>query len=428
MFLTTKRKRVSDDEGRRVRPIQVPSPPSSDISDDISPATFLSKTAYQATDLDLSNREIRLVELVKNPDTHIIRLKFHKKSLQDNVEYTALSYMWGESKPTREIFINSEVFEVRENLWQFLYQARKHSWHKLFWIDAICIDQEDTRERNHQVALMRSIYSEAAQVAVWLGSAAHESDLAIDRLNEGISRPGRTTNGVPPWTKEESEAILELCQRQYWRRIWIVQEVVLGKKTIFYCGAKSLQEMKLATMFEELERWGTDRESSTFLHRLVHQSDASSIIRQRTSWHQDPKLVGFGVIELLRAHKYKECTDLRDRIYGLLSLAKETQIKLLNITADYSNSTSDIYRQILNAYCDVYRPDRAEVESLANSLYDIFQFSPSDHWVRPFLKELSGRVRTEIEEDWEVFTGTDCEKNCISRVLLERDTHGMRQW
>jgi hypothetical protein len=114
------------------------------------------------------------------------------------------------------------------------------------------------------------------------------------------------------------------------------------------------------------------------MRRLVHQSDASSIIRQRTSWHRDPKLTGFGVIELLHAHKYKECTDSRDRIYGLLSLAKETQIKLLNITADYSNSTSDIYRQILKAYCDVYRPDRAEVESLANALYDIFQFSQSD--------------------------------------------------
>lgn len=105
------------------------------------------------------------------------------------------------------------------------------------------------------------------------------------------------------------------------------------------------------------------------------------------------------MIELLRAHKYKECIDPRDRIYGLLSLAKDTQIKLLDITADYSNSTSDIYRQILNVYCNVYRPDRAEVESLTNSLYDIFQFKQSDDQVHPFLKELSSHVRTKIEED-----------------------------
>jgi hypothetical protein len=107
-------------------------------------------------------------------------------------------------------------------------------------------------------------------------------------------------------------------------------------------------------------------------------------------------------------------------------LAKETQVKLLDITTNYSNSTSDIYRQILNTYCDVYKPDRAEVESLANSLYDIFQFGPHDDWVHPFLKELSSRVRIEIEEEWEAFTGTSIGKNCIIRVLLWRDTQDMR--
>jgi hypothetical protein len=427
MIAATKRKRDSYDEGRRVRPNQLPSPPSSDTSHESFPNPFINKSVYHAANLDLRSREIRLVELVKNPDTHIIRLKFHRKSLHDNVEYTALSYMWGEASPTREIFLDNEVFEVRENLWQFLYQARKHSWHNLFWIDAISIDQQDTQERNHQVALMGSIYSQAAQVAVWLGSAADHSDLAIDRLNEGFFSAAQPIDVVSPWTTVEAEAILELCQRRYWRRIWIIQEVVLGKKTVFYCGEKSLEGVQLAAIFEGLEHLIANRgHSSTFLHRLIQQSDASSIIRQRTYWHRDPKLTGFGVIELLHAHKYKECTDPRDRIYGLLSLAKETQVKLLDITADYSNSTSDIYRQILNAYCDVYKPDRAEVESLANSLYDIFQFGPHDDWVHPFLKELSSRVRIEIEEEWEAFTGTSIEKNCISRVLLWRDTQDMR--
>jgi hypothetical protein len=127
MISITKRKGDSYDEGRRVGPNQLPSPPSSDTSHESFPTPFINKSVYHAANLDLKSREIRLVELVKDPDTHIIRLKFHRESLYDNVEYTALSYMWGEASPTREIFLDNEVFEVRENLWRFLYQARKHS-------------------------------------------------------------------------------------------------------------------------------------------------------------------------------------------------------------------------------------------------------------------------------------------------------------
>jgi hypothetical protein len=133
---------------------------------------------------------------------------------------------------------------------------------------------------------MRSINTQAAQVAVWLGPAADHSDLAIDRLNERFSSTGQPIDVVSLWTKVEAEAILELCQRRYWRRIWIIQEVVLGKKAIFYCGEKSLEGVKLAAIFERLEHLIANRgHRSTFLHRLIDQSDASSLIRQRTYRH-----------------------------------------------------------------------------------------------------------------------------------------------
>ena len=37
------------------------------------------------------------------------------------------------------------------------------------WLDALCINQEDLRERNHQVGLMRSIYINTDNVLLWLG-------------------------------------------------------------------------------------------------------------------------------------------------------------------------------------------------------------------------------------------------------------------
>jgi hypothetical protein len=41
---------------------------------------------------------------------------------------------------------------------------------KLLWIDALCIDQENVIERNHQVQQMGEIFSRASNVLAWLGS------------------------------------------------------------------------------------------------------------------------------------------------------------------------------------------------------------------------------------------------------------------
>jgi hypothetical protein len=55
--------------------------------------------------------------------------------------------------------IDNQVFKARRNLWLFLKQARRGSPVGLIWIDALCIDQENIGERNHQVSLMKDIYS-----------------------------------------------------------------------------------------------------------------------------------------------------------------------------------------------------------------------------------------------------------------------------
>lgn len=40
---------------------------------------------------------------------------------------------------------------------------------RLIWVDALCINQEDDRERAGQVKIMGSIYQRARLVKVWLG-------------------------------------------------------------------------------------------------------------------------------------------------------------------------------------------------------------------------------------------------------------------
>jgi hypothetical protein len=75
--------------------------------------------------------------------------------------------MWGPADSTRTILINGESIHIRENLWNFLCKVRTvQSQHQApLWIDALCIDQSVTTERNHQVvSVMGSIYSSASLV------------------------------------------------------------------------------------------------------------------------------------------------------------------------------------------------------------------------------------------------------------------------
>jgi hypothetical protein len=128
--------------------------------------------------LDHVSDSIRLIDLHPDPPDAIIRCTMRHASLSDT-EYTCLSYTWQPSHPKHWIEVNGRSLSIGENLYQFLHayrnvQARelphphKAQTHTL-WIDALCIQQTDTGEKNHQVRQMGEIYETAEKVLIWLG-------------------------------------------------------------------------------------------------------------------------------------------------------------------------------------------------------------------------------------------------------------------
>ncbi|KAF2437441.1 hypothetical protein P171DRAFT_336676, partial [Karstenula rhodostoma CBS 690.94] len=87
--------------------------------------------------------------------------------------YTCLSYMWEPPslpKDLQAIIINGSETRIRQNLFDFLeVAAALQSIRRVYWIDALCINQQDGVERNHQVQQMGEIYSKATSVISWLG-------------------------------------------------------------------------------------------------------------------------------------------------------------------------------------------------------------------------------------------------------------------
>jgi hypothetical protein len=87
-------------------------------------------------------------------------------------DYYAMSYVWGGSREGYSIIINDCLFPVRENLYLLLSELwLRHSYEMFetgYWIDAICINQQDLEERAREVKKMKMICSEALEVRAWL--------------------------------------------------------------------------------------------------------------------------------------------------------------------------------------------------------------------------------------------------------------------
>src|SRR2546421_7941835 len=127
---------------------------------------------YKYNPIDLEGRALRLRRLFKGNFEDGIQCELFDAWLHQakgGIPYEALSYTWGSTKKIVKIWINECTMSVTENLYVALQHIRLEKSDRILWVDAICIDQDNTQERGHQVQQMRDIYREAEQVVIWLG-------------------------------------------------------------------------------------------------------------------------------------------------------------------------------------------------------------------------------------------------------------------
>jgi hypothetical protein len=108
-----------------------------------------------------------------------------------------------------------------------LHVLRRSFKIRTIWVDSICINQKDDKEKEHQVLLMRQIFSKARKVYIWLGKGTEQSDHAIDWLVE--------TN--PEWfqahTVMSKPFPLSLTPREFLKLLRVLLEGVILGKTAF---------------------------------------------------------------------------------------------------------------------------------------------------------------------------------------------------
>ncbi|OAQ64045.1 heterokaryon incompatibility protein (HET) domain-containing protein [Pochonia chlamydosporia 170] len=138
---------------------------------------------------------IRLLTVHADNTAGDINVSIRTARLSAKPSFTALSYTWGSPVDERHpsyrkydmlkyhISCAGERIAIYQNLFEALVQLRETQEQSPLWVDAICIDQRNDEERNHQLLLMPSIYHQASWVVIWLGRSDAANNGAIQTLN-----------------------------------------------------------------------------------------------------------------------------------------------------------------------------------------------------------------------------------------------------
>jgi hypothetical protein len=307
--------------------------------------------------LDLNNHPLGAIRLISvlgslSPDG---LLKCRIRQTSTNSHYQCLSYRWGSSQPSQRVVLedsgDEKYFEVGQNLHNFLrnvYESAKENvgiqksmegtyWTGFgspfedsilgneFWIDAMCINQQDDQERSEQVKRMGDLYGSADRVIIWLDSFQNPSIFAGSVKELVLDPKGACGHKDSGDVKLQLDHLLKiLCEDEYWTGAWIVQEITLNSRTFVLRNAELIP---LDIFVRRLEFWDAPSKFS----RL-----------RKTAW---PHF--FYVLDLLRD---QQCSLPHDRIYSILGLGRRSHA----IPVDYRLSLAHLAYSFLQEYGPVH--------------------------------------------------------------------------
>jgi hypothetical protein len=329
---------------------------------------------YQFADRAMEIRVLDLMPATSSLSDIVCRLRVVR--MPDAPEYEALSYTWGDPSHQRFIQINGRPFAVTSNLWTALRHLRHGSEIRHLWVDAVCINQSDARERNFTVSAMHIIYHQAKRVIAWLGEATQKSEEAVEFLAKHLSDAGPYSKsrdsllalienvdpigdiGLPTW-----EALVDLFGRAWWTRAWIVQEISCSRAWTLMCGKSQLDGNSMSCLLLRLEESVKRARLPNEVRKIFRGIlcvPTMMILRQEN--------LGFHLVR----YRSQQAKDDKDKVYAFANMVAPP---IPELHPDYEQSTAEIYYQTavqliqkeaslkLLSVCELH--DKDDLESLA---------------------------------------------------------------
>jgi Heterokaryon incompatibility protein (HET) len=322
----------------------------------IIPLEVLNHEASKKIYKPLGDEEIRIVVLCKGTTDAQIECSLEVVSKHSLPEYEALSYAWGpQAKPT-SVLLNQVPYLITQNLFEALQQLRYPEKDRMVWIDALAINQSDNSERGHQVKGMSQIYAKAEQVLVWLGIGDMDTRYAMDLLKED---PTTYATRFPPImsyaemidNKDKTNvmlAMLHFSQINYWKRLWVTQEVASARKAVILLGSKAVDYDVAILALDQLTAtvlpgdYSSDVQQYTFKY-VVNNEGPHNLLAPGSM----DKQIFISVKDWLGKYMHQYCSDPRDLIFGLYGCFEpDFRIK---IDLDYAKSAVEVFHSFTKA-------------------------------------------------------------------------------
>lgn len=173
--------------------------------------------------LDSQTEEIRLATLAPGIYDDELVIQLHVEGLFQDIkpEYEALSYAWGSIGTPCVAQVDGMPLPIGENFGCALRHLRYQDRGRVFWIDALCINQADIPERNSQVQLMGPIYYDATAVAVWLGPTNSDNEETIRKIRQSEKQGKFMTLHLGGMEVRTVSRMIRICERPWFSRVWV---------------------------------------------------------------------------------------------------------------------------------------------------------------------------------------------------------------
>jgi hypothetical protein len=305
-----------------------------------------------------SIRALRLLSVGSDSDrTLFCSLREQYISGVDPPNYLTFSYTWGSPNETRRIVVDDCYLDVRKNCYDALWHAHslpEHNAQRLYWIDSICINQEDLEEKACQVARMGTTYRQSSGTLIWTGPHENDSAFLFQALNNfhleyGHRISSASEGWIPVYVTIAKElgysqqdmiricrALLQYGLRLYWSRLWILQELAISRyKATVICGGNRVPLESLREFNEKVHFWAFE---TTVDRRLCSEVlDSGQKMSRVLMYARD----GRDMTTYLVGLRDWGCYDKKDRIYGLLDMILWPE-GLPRLMPSYTISTLDL--------------------------------------------------------------------------------------
>ncbi|KAK7183724.1 hypothetical protein DPSP01_004358 [Paraphaeosphaeria sporulosa] len=332
---------------------------------------------YTAYPLDHKKEHIRLINIDLGPWEAELTSTFSVVSLRDSPDFVALSYVWGDNSLSDHSTVNIEgcPVPVTPNLYAALRRLRWHAHevgqgNLIVWADALCISQNDRIEKQHQIPLMRRIYSCCRNTAIWLGELSirdnsasiplsphpSESIAVTDRLIQDLQHD-QHLDKIEPFDRDETDSLFvdvrqvfeRLSYSTWFLRRWVLQEAVLAATVKVYFGPV-LQD--LDTLSQAMENYAEHIEKACCTtakpgHYIMRQR-IRGFLQEFSSLQdlRDRRSERAHILHLCREFSGRQTSLELDCVYALLGLTNPPA----TIVPDYTVSIDSLCTEICTDY------------------------------------------------------------------------------